>query len=241
MKIEIWSDFVCPFCYIGKRRLEIALNKFEHKDEVELVFKSFELDPSSNKKYDENIHEIIAKKYGISVEQAKASNNQIIDQAKAIGLNYNFDDLIPTNTFDAHRLSHYAKSQGKMNELSERLLKAYFVDSLNISDHKVLANLADEVGLNSEEALKILESNKYGEDVRKDEASASKLRISGVPYFVFNNKYSVSGAQPPELFLELLEKVKKEEPSSKVTEFISADKDNGDSNVGSCSDGRCKI
>lgn len=241
MKIEIWSDFVCPFCYIGKRRLEIALNKFEHKDEVELVFKSFELDPSSKKKYDENIHEIIAKKYGISVEQAKASNNQIIDQAKAIGLNYNFDDLIPTNTFDAHRLSHYAKSQGKMNELSERLLKAYFVDSLNISDYKVLANLADEVGLKSEEVLKILETDKYGAEVRKDEESASKLRISGVPYFVFNNKYSVSGAQPSELFLEVLEKVKREELSSKATEFVSADKDNGDSNVGNCSDGRCKI
>ena len=241
MKIEVWSDFVCPFCYIGKRRLEIALNKFEHKDEVELVFKSFELDPSSKKKYDENIHEIIAKKYGISVEQAKASNNQIIEQAKTIGLNYNFDDLIPTNTFDAHRLSHYAKTEGKANELSERLLKAYFVDSLDISDYKVLANLAGEVGLNSEEALKILESDKYGDEVRKDEESASKLRISGVPYFVFNNKYSVSGAQPPELFLELLEKVKKEELSEVVTEFVVEDKENGNSNAGKCSDGKCEL
>ena len=243
MKIEVWSDYVCPFCYIGKRRLEIALNKFENKDEVELVFKSFELDPSAKKKYKENIHEIIAKKYGISVEQAKSSNNQIVEQAKAIDLNYNFDDLIPTNTFDAHRLSHYAKTEGKMNELSERLLKAYFVDSLNISDHNVLANLAGEVGLNSEEALKILESDKYGDEVRKDEESASKLRISGVPYFVFNNKYSVSGAQPPELFLELLEKVRKEEISEAVTEFLPEDKeqDNGDSNAGNCSDGKCKI
>jgi len=93
MKIEVWSDFMCPFCYIGKRRLEIALEKFEHKDEVELVFKSFELDPSSKKKFDENIHQIIAKKYSIPVEQAKASNNQLVEQAKAIGLNYNFDDL----------------------------------------------------------------------------------------------------------------------------------------------------
>lgn len=241
MKIEIWSDFVCPFCYIGKRRLEIALNKFEHKDEVELVFRSFELDPSSKKKFDENIHEIIAKKYGISVEQAKASNNQIIEQAKAVGLNYNFDDLIPTNTFDAHRLSHYAKTEGKMNELSERLLKAYFVDSLNISDYKLLADLAGEVGLNSEEALRVLESNKYGDEVRKDEESASKLRISGVPYFVFNNKYSVSGAQPAELFLEVLEKVKKEELLGTVTEFLSEDQDKGDSNSGNCSDGKCKI
>jgi predicted DsbA family dithiol-disulfide isomerase len=243
MKIEVWSDFVCPFCYIGKRRLESALNQFEYKNEVELVFKSFELDPNSKKKFDENIHEIIAKKYNISVEQAKASNNQIVEQAKAIGLNYNFDDLIPTNTFDAHRLSHYAKTEGKMNELSERILKAYFVDALNISDHKVLAALADEVGLDSDKALKVLESDKYGAEVRKDEENASRLRISGVPYFVFNNKYSVSGAQPSELFLEVLEKVKKEELSSQVIDFLSEEKDqdNEDSNSGNCSDGKCNI
>ena len=210
MKIEVWSDFVCPFCYIGKRRLEIALEKFEYEDEVEVVFKSFELDPSSKKKFDGNIHEIIAKKYNIPVEQAKASNNQIVAQAKAIGLNYNFDDLIPTNTFDAHRIVHYAKTKGKANELSERILKAYFVDSLNISDHKVLASLALEVGLSIDKALNILESDQYGEDVRKDEETASKLKISGVPYFVINNKYAVSGAQPPELFLESLEQARQE-------------------------------
>lgn len=113
MKIEVWSDFMCPFCYMGKRRLEIALNKFEHKNEVELVFRSFELDLAAKKKFDGNIHEIIAKKYGISVEQAKASNNQIVEQAKAIGLDYNFDNLIPTNTFDAHRITHYAKQKEK--------------------------------------------------------------------------------------------------------------------------------
>lgn len=211
MKIEMWSDFVCPFCYLGKRRLEIALEKFKQMDEVELVFKSFELDPSSKKKFDENIHEFIAGKYGIPVEQARASNNHIEAEAKAIGLNYNFDEAIRTNTFDAHRVVHYAKTQGKMNELSERIFKAYFVDSLNISDHKVLASLASEVGLNSNKALSILESDQYAKDVRKDEETASKLGISGVPYFVINNKYVVSGAQPPELFLEALEKAREEE------------------------------
>lgn len=243
MKIEVWSDFVCPFCYIGKRRLESALNQFEYKDEVELIFRSFELDPNSKKKFDENIYEIIAKKYGISVEQAKASNDQIVAQAKALGLNYNFDDLIPTNTFDAHRLSHYAKTEGKANELSERILKAYFVDSLNISDHKILASLAGEVGIDSDEALKVLASDQYGAEVRKDEENASRLKISGVPYFVFNNKYAVSGAQPPELFLEVLEKVKKEEVSPQVIELLSEDKvqDNENSNSGSCSDGKCEI
>ena len=167
MKIEVWSDFVCPFCYIGKRRLESALDQFEYKDEVELIFRSFELDPNSKKKFDENIYEIIAKKYGISVEQSKASNDQIVAQAKVLGLNYNFDDLIPTNTFDAHRLSHYAKTEGKANELSERILKAYFVDSLNISDYKILASLAGEVGLDSDEALKVLDSDQYGDRGKK--------------------------------------------------------------------------
>jgi predicted DsbA family dithiol-disulfide isomerase len=238
MKIEVWSDFVCPFCYIGKRRLEMALDKFEHKDKVELVFKSFELDPSAKKKYDENIHELIAKKYEIPLEQAKALNAQIVDQAKDVDLSYNFDDLIPTNTFDAHRLSHYAKTEGKMNELSERFLKAYFVDSLNISDHKVLASLADQVGLNRDEALRVLESDQYGADVRKDEETASKLKITGVPYFVFNNKYAISGAQPVELFLEVLEKAKEEESSAQVIDILSEDKV---SNSGICFDGKCEI
>lgn len=205
MKIEIWSDFVCSFCYIGKRKLEIALNKFEYRDEVEIDFKSFELDPTSKKKVDGNMHEIIAKKYGITVEQAKASNEQIILQAKEGGLNYNFDDIIPTNTFDAHRLTHYAKAEGKMTEMSERLFKAYFTEVLNISDYKVLSDLASEVGLNGDEALKFLESDKYKAEVREDEETASRYGISGVPYFVLNNKFAVSGAQPPEVFLETLQ------------------------------------
>jgi len=211
MKIEIWSDFVCPFCYIGKRRLELALDKFEYTNEVEIVFRSFELDPNAKKVYSENIHELIAKKYSIPLEQAKASNNQLVNQAKELGLNYNFDDLQPTNTFDAHRLVHYAKSENKINELTERLLKAYFVDSLNLSDIKVLSKLALEVGLDEDKALSILESDKYSSDVRLDEELASNIGVTGVPFFVFNNKYAVSGAQPPELFLEVLEKVKNEE------------------------------
>ncbi|WP_326513827.1 DsbA family oxidoreductase [Clostridium intestinale] len=211
MKIEIWSDFVCPFCYIGKRRLELALDKFEYSNEVKIVFRSFELDPNAKKVYSESIHELIAKKYSIPLEQAKASNNQLVNQAKELGLNYNFDDLQPTNTFDAHRLVHYAKFENKINELTERLLKAYFIDSLNLSDIKVLSKLALEVGLDENKALSILESNKYSSDVRADEELASNIGVTGVPFFVFNNKYAVSGAQPPELFLEVLEKVKNED------------------------------
>lgn len=208
MKIDIWSDYVCPFCYLGKRRLELALKDYEHKDEVEIVFKSFELDPSAKKKYEDSLHEIIAKKYGISVEQAKASNLQLVEQAKEVGLNYNFEDIIPTNTFDAHRLSHYAKAEGKAKELSERILKAYFVDSLYISDFEVLAGLAEEVGLDHKKAIEILESGAYAEKVREDEKDATRFGIQGVPYFVFDGKYAVSGAQSPEVLLEVLRKVR---------------------------------
>lgn len=240
MKIEVWSDFVCPFCYIGKRRLEAALNKFEDKDEVEVIFKSFELDTSAKKKYEENIHELIAKKYGISLEQAKASNDQLVSQAKEVGLDFNFDDLIPTNTFDAHRVSQYAKAEGKMNELSERILRAYFVDSLNISDHKVLATLAEEVGIDREKALDVLVSGKHGEEVRTDEETASRFGVTGVPFFVINEKYAVSGAQPSELFLEVLQKVKAEEFSSQESSASQEDKEE-DLNSGICTDGKCEI
>ena len=240
MKIEVWSDFVCPFCYIGKRRLEMALNEFEHKEEVEVVFKSFELDPRSKKKFDESIHEIIAKKYGISVDQAKASNDQIAAQAREIGLNYNFDDIKPTNTFDAHRLSHYAKTEGKMNELSERILKAYFVETMDISNYEVLTKLAEEVGLNGAKALEVLETETYAAEVRKDEAEASKLNITGVPYFVFNNKYAVSGAQPIEVFLRTLKEIKNEEISASI-QFSENVQDDKKSASGKCVDGKCEI
>lgn len=239
MKIEIWSDFVCPFCYIGKRRLENALDKFEYKNEVELVFRSFELDPNAKKEYKESIHELIANKYGIPVEQAKASNDQLILQAKALGLDYNFDDLKPTNTFDAHRLVHFAKTYGKDKELTERLLKAYFVDSLNLSDHNVLSELASEVGVDGAKVLMVLESDEYTSEVRLDEQTASNIGVTGVPFFVFNNKYAVSGAQPPELLLEVLEKVKSEELSETSAENITTDIDSADSER--CSDGKCSV
>lgn len=211
MKIEVWSDYVCPFCYIGKRKLEIALDQFEYKEEVKIEFKSFELDPYAPKKYDKNIHELIAEKYGMPVEQAKMSHKQLTEQAKSVGLTYNFDKMTPTNTLDAHRLFQYAKANGKGHEAEELILKAYFTDSLNISDLDVLGSIALQAGLDQEKTLTVLNSDLYKKEVREDEQLASKLNITGVPYFVFNDKYTVSGAQPSELFLELLRKVKSEE------------------------------
>ncbi|MFA9378709.1 MAG: DsbA family oxidoreductase [Lachnotalea sp.] len=207
MKIEIWSDYACPFCYIGKRKLELAIQQASIKEPIEIEFKSFELNPDSPKEYKENIHEIIASKYGIPVEEARATNDRIISMAKEVGLNYNFDDLKPTNTFDAHRLSHYAKAEGKNKEYSEAVLKSYFVESNLISNHEVLADLAESIGLDKQKALAILSSDQYAKEVREDEKKAHELRVDSVPYFLFNGTKAISGALPVESFLEVFQKI----------------------------------
>ncbi|GAU79135.1 DsbA family oxidoreductase [Fusibacter sp. 3D3] len=237
MKIEVWSDYVCPFCYIGKRRMEEALNQLDFKSEITVEFKSFELDPNAPKAYDANIHELIAKKYGIPVRQAKASNEQIVAQAKGMGLNYDFDAMKPTNTFDAHRLAHYAHAEGKQDKLSERLLSAYFTEGKDLSDHEVLAVLAKEVGLDYYKVIKVLGSDQYKNEVRKDESDARKLNISGVPYFVINGNYAISGAQPTDVFLQRLNKIKTDEIKSKLEETHAS----SDASAGICVDGQCKI
>jgi predicted DsbA family dithiol-disulfide isomerase len=210
MKIEIWSDYVCPFCYLGERKLKKAIEKTGKNKEVDIIFHSFELDPNAKKQYSESINELLAKKYGMSIEQAKESNNNIIRAARQEGLDYRFDNLKPTNTFDAHRLSHYAKTEGKLNEYTEAVMRSYFTDSLNISDFGVLSQIAEEVGLNKEKALRILGSTEFSSEVREDEENAQELGISGVPYFLLNGKEIVSGAQPVEIFVKALEKAKKE-------------------------------
>lgn len=211
MKIEIWSDIFCPFCYIGKRRFETALEQFENKSEVEIVYRSFELNPNAKRNYEGDIHALISEKYGISYEEAKVNNNNIVKQAEILGLTFNFDTLIPTNSFDAHRMIHFAKSHGKMNEMIEALFKAYFTDSKNVSDYETLANIAKSIGLGNDEATKILNSDDFKKDVREDEEKAIKLGISGVPFFVMNEKFALSGAQPSEVFLSALGKVWDEE------------------------------
>jgi len=138
VKIEIWSDYVCPFCYIGERKLALALEKTGMTDEAEIVFHSFELDPNAKKSYDESITQLMAQKYGMSMEQAAAANNNIINVAKEVGLEFNFGTVKPTNTFDAHRLSHYAKDKGKLKAYTEAVMKSYFTDALNISDFPAL-------------------------------------------------------------------------------------------------------
>ncbi|ACJ33987.1 DsbA family oxidoreductase [Anoxybacillus flavithermus] len=221
MKIEIWSDFVCPFCYIGKRRLEEALSSFPHRENVEIIFRSFELDPNAKKETSLSIHEMIARKYGISVDEAKRANADIGKQAAALGLTFHFETMKPTNTFDAHRLAQYAKEKGKLDEVVERLFYAYFTESKRISDRNVLLELAEVAGLDRKEVEMMLDSERYAEHVRNEEAIAAQLGVRGVPFFVLNQKYAISGAQPVDVFRQALEKVWAEEQQSSSLQSLA--------------------
>lgn len=237
MKIEVWSDFVCPFCYIGKRRLEQALAQFPHRDQVEIEFKSFELDPNSPVTIDKNIHEVLAAKYGMSVEQAIKANQGMAQQAAGVGLTYHFDSMKPTNTFDAHRLAKFAKTHGKETEITEKLLYAYFTESAHIGNVQTLAEIAEKVGIERQAALDVLlDKNAFANDVRNDEALAQQYGVTGVPFFVINQKYAISGAQPLETFRGALQKVW-EESTVSVFQDLSGEK-SGDN---SCSDSGCAI
>lgn len=206
MKVEIWSDVACPFCYIGKRRFEAALEQFSNKNDIDVVYRSFELDPNAKRDVDYDVHDMLSSKYGMSRERAIAMNDDVTGQAGALGLMYHLDTLILTNTFDAHRLTHFASRHGKMHEMAERLFQAYFTDSKHIGDHETLAALAAEVGLDENEAAKMLAGDEYSKEVRADEQEGASIGIRGVPFFVINRKYAISGAQPSEVFLEALQK-----------------------------------
>ncbi|MBA4537809.1 DsbA family oxidoreductase [Bacillus aquiflavi] len=238
MKIEVWSDFVCPFCYIGKRRLEVALAKFPHKDKVIVQYKSYELDPSSPKDVNVNFHQVLASKYGMSLDEAKKTTDGIAQQAASVGLTYHFDKMIPTNTFDAHRLAKFAQTCGKENEVTEKLLFAYFTESKHLGDHKTLADIAETVGLDRQEVLNVLaDEQAFSDEVRSDEQQAQQVGVRGVPFFVINEKYAISGAQPEEVFLNALQKVWEEESGAPILQDLS----NNGAEGASCTDGSCVV
>jgi len=211
MKIEIWSDYVCPFCYIGKRRLEEALEQTGLREKAEVVFKAYELDPNSPAVSDTLIKESLAKKYGMSVEEAKKMTDNVVEQAKAVGLNYNFDIMTPANTFNAHRLAKLAEQEGFDKTVSESLLKAYFIDGEKIGTEDVLLRIAEEAGISRDRAKAVLDSDEFADDVRMDIAEAQQIGVKGVPFFVINRKYAISGAQPAEAFANALRQAAEEE------------------------------
>lgn len=206
MRVEIWSDVVCPWCYIGKRRFETALARFAHRDDVQVRWRSFELDPTSPKDGGEPVLGHLAAKYGVSVEQAMAMQDRVTQNASDEGLAFDFSDTRRANTVDAHRLLHLAADHGIQDAVKERFLRGYFTDGAAMSDHETLAALATAAGLDEAEVAQVLDSDRYLEDVRADQQQGRRYGISGVPFFVVDDKYGVSGAQPPEVLTEVLEK-----------------------------------
>jgi len=207
MKVEIWSDVVCPWCYIGKRRFEAALAGFAHRDEVELTWRSFELDPAAPASDPEpgSYTARLAAKYGRSTAEAQAMMDQMTSTAAEEGLDFRFDLARPGNTFDAHRLLHLALEHGAQDALKERLDRATFGEGLACSEHGALRALAVEVGLPAGEVDAVLASDRYTDAVRADEAQARAYGISGVPFFVVDGRYGISGAQPAGVVLQALE------------------------------------
>lgn len=212
MKIEVWSDFVCPFCYLGKRHLEHALDQFPNKDEVEIVYRSFELDPNQPLYKGEKVEELLSKKYGMSIEDALKSTEHIIREAKKVGLDYNFEEMKHTNTFDAHRLAKYGKTVGKEKQIVEKILHAYFIESKLISDHDTLIQIAESEGLDKKIVMEVLsDKTKFENEVRIDEKLARQKGITGVPYILINQKYVISGARPIEAFIETIKAAMEDE------------------------------
>jgi len=204
MDIEIWSDIACPWCYVGKRRFEAALARFEHRDDVRVRWRSFELDPSAPPAREGERAARLAEKYGITVERAREMEKQMTETAAGEGLDFRFDIQRSGATFDGHRVIHLATEHGLGDAMKERLLRAYFTEGELMSDHEALVRLAGEVGLDQDEVRQMLASDRYADDVREDERTAGSFGISAVPTFVIDRAIGASGAHPPEALLELL-------------------------------------
>ena len=207
LRVDVWSDIACPWCYVGKRRLEVALAQFPRRDAVEVVWRAFELDPAAPRVRDAGVSyaERLSKKYGSGVAQAEAMVRGMTDVAAADGLDFRFDRIRPGNTFDAHRLLHLAYERGAQDAVKERFLRAYMTEGEAIGDPDVLSRLSREAGLDADDVAAVLATDAYAREVRNDEDEARALGISGVPFFVLGGRYGVSGAQPAEVLLRALE------------------------------------
>lgn len=205
MKIEIWADYACPFCYIGKTTLEQALEKTGLKD-VEIVYKAFQLDPNAPKEANESTIAHLAHKYGVSISEAERMVSNVVLHGKKVGLDLRFDLVQQTNTLDAHRLTKYAKTINKDTELNKKLYEAYFTKGVNLADHTQLTELSISLGLDSNE---VLNSNKYETEVKRDIEEAYRKGIHAVPYFLIDGKIAIKGAQPLERFIQILNEAQK--------------------------------
>jgi len=235
MEIEIWSDVVCPWCWIGRRHLELALEQFAHRGEVTLHWRSFELDPGAPASRDGAYADRLAAKYGTSVAQAQQMIDRMAAAGAAVGLDYRFDLARPGNTFDAHRLLHLAGVRGLQDQLKDRLFRATFTEGEPISDPATLTRLAVEVGLDERQVADVLASDSYAAEVRADEKRAGELGATGVPFFVIDARYGVPGAQPPESLLQVIDKAWADAHPAPV--LVAA----GDIEAPGCADGTCAV
>jgi predicted DsbA family dithiol-disulfide isomerase len=208
MQVEIWSDVICPWCYIGKRRFEMALADFAQRESVHVIWRSFELDHNSPRQRSGTLEEMLAKKYAVSPQQAAAMNARVTALAKEAGLEYRLSQARPGNTFDAHRLLHFAASRQLGDRATERIMHAYFSEGLAVGDRAALARLAPEFGIAESETLAILESDAYSKEVRADEARATAFGVTGVPFFLFDEKAAITGAQPVGVLAKALQQAK---------------------------------
>lgn len=206
MTVEIWSDVMCPFCYIGKRKFEAALAQFEDRDKVEVVWRSFQLDPGLTTEPGKSVAQSLSEKKGWTPEQTTQSLAFVTQMAEAVGLDYHFDKAIVANSFDAHRFTHYAKTQGKQDAAEERLFAAYFSEGKNTADHETLAQLGAEIGLDPEAVIQMLAGKAFTDEVKDDIRLARQFGVNGVPFFAFDRKFAVSGAQDVEVFLGALQR-----------------------------------
>ncbi len=236
MDVEIWSDVVCPWCYVGKRQFEEALARFGHADEVTVSWRSFELDPSSPAEVGMSMDHILERKYGMSADQAQAANRQMTSLAASVGLEYHLDQARAGNTFDAHRLIHLAAAHGLGGVMKERLLRAYFTEGKPVGDHDTLRELAVDVGLEEHEVTELLASDEFASAVRADESRATALGATGVPFFVIDETYGVAGAQGADALLGALERAWAD--SHPLTVLTPEGASPGD---GACVDGSCPI
>lgn len=206
LKVEIWSDVVCPFCYIGKREFENAMSAFPEKDKIAVEWKSYQLDPDMITDVSKSLAEHLSEAKGISVESAVDMGNQITERAKGLKLDYRFDKVIPANTMRAHNLLHFAKKYGRQAEVEESLFHAYFTEGKNVDDTETLLEIGAESGLDVNELKAVIEDLKYYDEVRADIYEAFQMGVRGVPFFVFDRKYAVSGAQSEDIFRQTIQK-----------------------------------
>lgn len=229
MEINIWSDVRCPFCYIGKKKFETALDQFPQKDKVKVVWHSFQLDPHLKTQPEKNTVDYFMEAKGTSRENAKQMLGHATKMAAEVGLEFHLEEAVLANSQNAHRLIQLAKTKQLGNEIEEALFKAHFTDLVNIDDIESLVKIGTSIGLGETEVRKMLGSDDFALEVKQDEMHAKNIGVTGVPFFVFNNKYAVSGAQSPEVFLETLKKAWEEyeqaNPSLIVTEGTSCSTD----------------